>query len=578
MKKQNTLHQKVTTLLLAAALLAGCGGAGASSSTAAPAASSAAAAAGQRDAEAVQIALSADGVAVNGQAAGTTPAAVYLSNDIIYYEDRDSYASGNPYGEGTAAERHSADEAAAHTVVNITAPGRYELTGTLPKGQIRVDLGEEAAEDPAAVVTLILNGADITCTVAPAILFLNVYECDNNWSTETAQSTVDTAAAGANLILAEGSSNLVKGGHVARIYKDAEGEKKLWKQDGAIYSYMSMNVDGTGSLDLTADNEGLDTELHLTINGGAVNIRSGNDGINTNEDGVSVTTINGGSLHIIAGLGEEGDGIDSNGWLVINGGTVVASANPAADAGLDSDMGSYINGGTVVALGSTMDWAESDSKQVTMNLQFAQYQQSDSALVVTDLQGNAVFAYAPAQDEVLGANTRRYMGAILSSPAFEQGQSYQVFVGGTVTGSETGGVYTAVESVQGGVQQSYSGTDVTMRPGGMGGFGGGKGEFNGEQPQRPEGELPQMPEGFAGGRGQRPDGQQPALPEGEPPELPAGSGMMQPGQRPEGEMPQRPENFGAEMPGNAGEAKANTVFYMQDKVNCFSGVAAMAEE
>ena len=59
---------------------------------------------------------------------------------------------------------------------------------------------------------------------------------------------------------------------------------------------------------------------------------------------------------------------------------VVSSANPASDAGLDSDLGSYINGGTVVALGSTMDWAESDSAQVTMNLQFASNQSGGSAI------------------------------------------------------------------------------------------------------------------------------------------------------------------------------------------------------
>ena len=100
---------------------------------------------------------------------------------------------------------------------------------------------------------------------------------------------------------------------------------------------------GTGVLNIEAENEGLDSELHLTVNGGVINIRSGDDGINTNEDGVSVTTINGGVVNIVAGLGSEGDGIDSNGYLVINGGTVLASANPAADSGLDSDCGSYIN-------------------------------------------------------------------------------------------------------------------------------------------------------------------------------------------------------------------------------------------
>ena len=63
------------------------------------------------------IILSDDGITVDG---GSETNGVYTSHDIIYYEDRDSYDSGNPYGEGTKDDRHSADEAAAHTVVNIT--------------------------------------------------------------------------------------------------------------------------------------------------------------------------------------------------------------------------------------------------------------------------------------------------------------------------------------------------------------------------------------------------------------------------------------------------------------------------
>ena len=214
---------------------------------------------------------------------GLNSLSVFGSHDIVYYEDKDTYESGNPYGEGTDADKHTAEEAERHYVVNITAPGAYRVTGRLPYGQIRIDLGEKADGDENAVVELILDNAEIGCTVAPAILFQNVYECDGDRKEDNATADVDTSAAGANLILQ--GENTVTGSYVAKIFKDKEGEKKLWKQDGAIYSYMSMNVFGPGKLTLNADNEGMDTELHLTVNGGDITILSGNDGINTNEDG-----------------------------------------------------------------------------------------------------------------------------------------------------------------------------------------------------------------------------------------------------------------------------------------------------
>ena len=499
-----------------------------------------------RFASVTEIILSDEGIRVDG---GEETDAVFTSGDIIYYEDRETYNSGNPYGEGTAEERHTKEEAAGHTVVNITKPGAYRISGKLSQGQIRVDLGEDAYEDETAVVELILKDADITCTVAPAILFLNTYECDGNWSAETAQPEVDTSAAGANLIL-EGS-NVVSGSHVAKIFKDKDGEKKLWKQDGAIYAYQSMNVFGPGTLELTADNEGLGTELHLTINGGHIHIYSGNDGINTNEDGVSVTTINAGNLTIFAGLGEEGDGIDSNGFLVINGGSVVSCANPKADAGLDSDLGSFIHGGTVIAMGSTMDWAESDSEQVTMNLQFAGQQKAGAKIVITKEDGTQIFSF-----ESDSHYARNFSGLILSHPYFRQGETYHVYINGQ--------------------QMAYTGSDVGRGPGG---FGGRPGEIP-EGMVFPEGQPPEIPEGMEPGqRRELPEGE--SIPEDFDPrhmddrgQWPEQREDKQPPDGFEGEIPQMPEgSFGGD---RSGSGEASTEFYMNDKVNAFSGVTAAA--
>lgn len=348
------------------------------------------------------IMLSDNEITVNGTPVGSlSNSFVYTANDIVYYESGKDFT----YGEGSEEDAHSTEEAEKHTVVHITKPGKYSLSGKLSYGQIAVDLGEDAEKDPEAVVTLILNGIDINCDVAPAIIFYNVYECSSS-DTETATKDVDTSKAGANVIIADGTENKVDGSYVASIYKpdsvvlnaygtEVEDAKKLHKYDGAFYSKMSMNIngdeEGTGKLNITAENEGLDSELHLTINGGKINIRSGNDGINTNEDGVSVTTVNGGTLKItVTGETGEGDGIDSNGWLVINGGTVIAQAcSTSADAGIDSDMGIHINGGTVIATGSMLDRIE-DGGQPYATFSLGQRQGEGSTLYIKDETDNTV--------------------------------------------------------------------------------------------------------------------------------------------------------------------------------------------
>ena len=167
--------KRILPIFLALLLLAGCGTDSAAETTAAAEAPSAEAPAieyaplvaadasslpytSRFDSE-TAIVLSDDSITVNG---GGETDAVYTSHDIVYYEDRDTYDSGNPYGEGTDADKHTAEEADAHTVVNITAPGAYRISGKLSAGQIRVDLDDAAYEDPDAVVELILDGTDIT--------------------------------------------------------------------------------------------------------------------------------------------------------------------------------------------------------------------------------------------------------------------------------------------------------------------------------------------------------------------------------------------------------------------------------
>lgn len=439
--------KRAVSVLLSAALmlsvLTGCGKSGSVSKKNIPA---------EETAESKKIALSDSGITVDGAAiSDDETAAVYAAQDIVYYEE----GQGVAYGAGTDADAHSQEEADAHTVVHITQPGTYTLSGTLSAGQIAVDLGDGAEEDPEAVVTIVLDGVDITCTVAPAIIFYRVYECGSA-DMETATQTVDTSAAGANVVIADGAENRVTGSHVAKIYKpesvtlNADGTavkeaKKLHKYDGALYSKMSMNVSGgeagTGTLEIVADNEGLDSELHLTINSGNIHILAGNDGINTNEDGVSVTTINGGTLRIeVTGETGEGDGIDSNGWLVINGGTVIAAAcSDSADSGLDSDNGIYINGGIVIASGNMYD-AVDGGDQTYAVFQFAQKQSGGQTYTLKNAAGETILEMTPE-------NAFQYL--VVSTPGLAEGE-YTLWCGDTQLGGSTGSVGGPNDAMDGG--------------------------------------------------------------------------------------------------------------------------------
>lgn len=257
------------------------------------------------------------------------------------------------------------EEASKNKVLHIQKPGTYTIEGTW-KGQIRIDLGdeEETFTDESKKVTLILKNADVTCSVAPAIVFYSAYECDNTWEEKEEHTVdVDTQNAGVNVVIADGSTNKFNGKNIFRMLKtkykddDSTGEikvqKKMRKLDAAFYSYVTMNIDGEekgdGTLEVTSSFEGLDSELHLSVNGGKITINSQDDGMNVNEDNVSVIAFNGGEVTLNAGLGAEGDGVDSNGFIKIDGGTLSINGIKPPDSALDSEEGAtYLSGKVII--------------------------------------------------------------------------------------------------------------------------------------------------------------------------------------------------------------------------------------
>ena len=132
--------------------------------------------------------------------------------------------------------------------------------------------------------------------------------------------------------------------------------------------------------------------------------------------------INGGYVHVLA----DGDGLDSNGDLTINGGEVYVdgpsdNGNSAIDYGEKSSF--YINGGTVVAVGSSgmAEDVSSDSKQQVAFVKLDS--QADAGdVTLKDTDGNEIISYT-AQ--------KKYDCVIISTADLQAGQTYTLSASGS---------------------------------------------------------------------------------------------------------------------------------------------------
>ena len=142
---------------------------------------------------------------------------------------------------------------------------------------------------------------------------------------------------------------------------------------------------------------------------------------------------------------DEGDAIDSNGTLTINGGKIFAFANPnSGDAGLDSQNGTYINGGTIIATGNMSDAISNESKQ---NYLFASFQtvNADTLITIKDQDDKIITAF----------QTGRKIQNLFYSSSDLKAKSYKLYTGGTIEGEEENGLYTKIQSYSGGEELSY---------------------------------------------------------------------------------------------------------------------------
>lgn len=130
----------------------------------------------------------------------------------------------------------------------------------------------------------------------------------------------------------------------------ADGTITIEAGDDAIHATTIAQVDG-GTIDLTGA-EGIEG-TYIQINGGEISIAAADDGINAGQKSNFATPtveVNGGELTIVMGSGDT-DGVDSNGNLYLNGGTL----NITAQSPFDYDGTARNNGATLIVNGSETD-------------------------------------------------------------------------------------------------------------------------------------------------------------------------------------------------------------------------------
>lgn len=262
----------------------------------------------------------------------------------------------------------------------------------------------------------------------------------------------------------------------------AGGTILIQAEDDGIHSDTQLVIAG-GTVEIQKSYEGLEG-AEIEIAGGHIFVVAADDGLNAagGSDGNSreffgsndknYIIISGGVLQVNA----QGDGIDSNGNLYVNGGEVVVNGpTNGGNGALDYGGNGYIYGGSVIAIGAS-----------GMAVNFAKESGQCAIMVTTESQmeaGTKVTLKDGNGKILLTATAKKtFNNVVFSCPEITIGESYTAEIG------DESVIVEMTETIYG---------DGS----GMGGFGG-KGNRDGERPNG--GNRGEMPEGF--NPGERPEG------------------------------------------------------------------------
>ncbi len=155
--------------------------------------------------------------------------------------------------------------------------------------------------------------------------------------------------------------------------------------------------------------------------------------------------INGGSISITVtgALAEQGDGIDANGHIVMTGGVVsISGATDTRNSALDYSGGSFeMTGGLLI--GTNIDGRNSEgvgagSSQASLYITTGSVVGAGTVVHIESTDGDSLVTFQPAND---------YSVIVFSSPDLVAGQTYELYLGGTVSGDSTSGIYDAADAV-----------------------------------------------------------------------------------------------------------------------------------
>lgn len=223
------------------------------------------------------------------------------------------------------------------------------------------------------------------------------------------------------------------------------GSLTISTQDDGIHAEASIEINN-GNVRITKSYEGIEAPV-ITVNGGNIHVVSSDDGVNLGVDsgmprpGIgaspSLSTYSGSYYLYINGgylaINSLGDGIDSNGAVVMRGGLVIVDG-PYSNMNSALDHVAFnITGGLLFAVGSSgMALPPGNlSEQYSVMLSSELPIQAGTLFHVQTSNGTEVFTFKP---------TKQYQTVIFSLPSLALGSTYEAYVGGNYTGTFNNGL------------------------------------------------------------------------------------------------------------------------------------------